>query len=316
MIWRREAPIVRSGGELPGPLRDRDRERVRDHERADEQRDAAEREQEALEEAEEALRLARILVGLAFSGAYLGAGRQDGLDRARRAPPRSCPRTRRHGSGRACRPCGTVAARWSGRTRPASPRRCCPRRRSRRAPTPQVAAQGPPPARRSNSPTSMSFCEAVDVSTATSLGPGQAPFLSTSELKRAWAGSIEKPMFGAPPNWITSPSSSISCASPPTPPTAASTSGSALHLRQQRLVERGDLDTRVLAHVEGGVTRDHGVGALVDRGEDRVERVRDRVREDVRAGDRRYAEHDREAREERPELPAPEIAEGDPRHRR
>ena len=39
------------GGELARPLGDRDRERVRDHERADEERDAAEREQEALEEA-------------------------------------------------------------------------------------------------------------------------------------------------------------------------------------------------------------------------------------------------------------------------
>ena len=67
--------------ELAGPLRNGDRQRVRDHERADEQRDAAEGEQEALEEAEEALRLARILVGLTFSGAYLGAGRQDGLNR-------------------------------------------------------------------------------------------------------------------------------------------------------------------------------------------------------------------------------------------
>ena len=66
--------------ELAGPLRNGDRQRVRDHERADEQRDAAEGEQEALEEAEEA-RLARILVGLTFSGAHLGAGRQDGLNR-------------------------------------------------------------------------------------------------------------------------------------------------------------------------------------------------------------------------------------------
>ena len=39
-------------------------------------------------------------------------------------------------------------------------------------------------------------------------------------------GSTENPMFGAPPNWITLPFGPISCASPPTPPTAAATSGS------------------------------------------------------------------------------------------
>ena len=81
MIWRLDAPIVRSVANLAGPLRNGDRQRVGDHERADEQRDAAEGEQESLEEAEEALRLARILVGSTFSGAYLGAGRQDGLNR-------------------------------------------------------------------------------------------------------------------------------------------------------------------------------------------------------------------------------------------
>ena len=42
------------GRELARALRDRDRERVRDHEAADEQRDAAEREQEAAQERDEA----------------------------------------------------------------------------------------------------------------------------------------------------------------------------------------------------------------------------------------------------------------------
>ena len=68
------------GGELARPLRDRDRERVRDHERADEERDPAEREQEALEEAEERLRIACILGRLSRPGAHLRAGREDLLD--------------------------------------------------------------------------------------------------------------------------------------------------------------------------------------------------------------------------------------------
>ncbi len=52
------------GRELARPLRDRDRERVRDHERADEERDAAEREQERLQEGDE-------LVGVLGVGAGL-----------------------------------------------------------------------------------------------------------------------------------------------------------------------------------------------------------------------------------------------------
>ena len=42
-------------GELAHPLGDRDRERVRDHERADEERDAREREQDVLQEGDEAV---------------------------------------------------------------------------------------------------------------------------------------------------------------------------------------------------------------------------------------------------------------------
>ena len=44
-------------GELTHPLGDRDRERVGDHEAADEERDAAEAEQDVLEDAQPILRL-------------------------------------------------------------------------------------------------------------------------------------------------------------------------------------------------------------------------------------------------------------------
>ena len=63
--------------ELARALRDRDRERVRDHERADEERDAAEREQELLEEGDEAARVRRVLHGLRCARPHLGARRQD-----------------------------------------------------------------------------------------------------------------------------------------------------------------------------------------------------------------------------------------------
>ena len=47
------------GRELAHPLRDRDRERVGDHEAADEQRDAAEAEQEVLDDVQAVLRVRR-----------------------------------------------------------------------------------------------------------------------------------------------------------------------------------------------------------------------------------------------------------------
>ena len=188
MIWRRDAPIVRSGGELPRPLRNRDRERVRDHERADEQRDAAEGEQEALEEAEEALRLARILVGLTFSGAYLGAGRQDGLIAET--------------SSASVVPSDAAARIWS--SLPSLLNSCCAVGRSNAASVAppmlpsareveeprhaQSLRTGPPPGRRSCSPTSMSFLDAVDVSTATSLRPGQVALLEHERVEASLGG--------------------------------------------------------------------------------------------------------------------------------
>ena len=50
--------------ELAGALRDRDRERVRDHEAADEERDARKGEQEALEEGDELVRVLGVLFRL------------------------------------------------------------------------------------------------------------------------------------------------------------------------------------------------------------------------------------------------------------
>ncbi len=74
----------------------------------------------------------------------------------------------------------------------------------------------------------MCFLPAVERSTTTSPAFGQLPLTSVSELNRGCEASIEKPRLGAPPKVITLPFDPISCASPPTPPTAASTAGSRL----------------------------------------------------------------------------------------
>ncbi len=60
-------------GELTRPLRDRDRQRVDDHEGADEERHDAEREQEVLQERDELVRLRGVLACLRVTGADLGA---------------------------------------------------------------------------------------------------------------------------------------------------------------------------------------------------------------------------------------------------
>ena len=117
-------------GELSRPLRDRDRERVRDHERADEQGDAAEGEQEALQEAGEALRVACVLRRLVLAGAYLGVGREDAADRLEQLLLARRPGLARPGSGRACPPCGRAAVRCRCRIRRASRRRSTRRRRT------------------------------------------------------------------------------------------------------------------------------------------------------------------------------------------
>src|SRR5581483_59313 len=63
--------------ELACALRDRDGERVRDHERADEERDAGEREQEAAQERDELIRVLRVLLRLLGGRAGLRVRRQD-----------------------------------------------------------------------------------------------------------------------------------------------------------------------------------------------------------------------------------------------
>ena len=76
-------------------------------------------------------------------------------------------------------------------------------------------------------PILMSFLPAVDSSTTTSSVLGQRPPTRVRELNLGCVGSTLKPRFGAPPKTIAFPFVPISCASPPTPPIAAFTSGNA-----------------------------------------------------------------------------------------
>jgi hypothetical protein len=66
--------------ELAHALRDRDRERVEDDERADEERDAREGEQEVADELRERRDVVRLLLRLLVARAYLRIRRQDGPD--------------------------------------------------------------------------------------------------------------------------------------------------------------------------------------------------------------------------------------------
>ena len=66
--------------ELPRALGDRDRQRVGDDERADEERDPSEREEEGPEEGDELVRVLGIRLRLLTAGLYLCGARQDPLD--------------------------------------------------------------------------------------------------------------------------------------------------------------------------------------------------------------------------------------------
>ncbi len=87
-----------------------------------------------------------------------------------------------------------------------------------------------------------------------------------------------------------------------------------LHLRQQRLVEGRGGGSPTAREIECRLAADHRVRSLVALREDRVEGIRDRVREDVGAAHHRDAEDDRNCRESGTELVAEKALERKRRH--
>ena len=129
--------------QLARPLGDRDRERVHDHERADEEGDEPEREQELLQEREEGRRVARLVLGLLLAGSHLRRRRQDRAD-LREQLRRGLRCGLRHADlVELGPPCGTVAAPSAGRRSRSSRRRSRRRRRARRCPTMRNGRVGP-----------------------------------------------------------------------------------------------------------------------------------------------------------------------------
>ena len=194
--------------ELARPLGDRDRQRVDDHERADEQRDHAEREQEVAQEGDELVRPLGVLGRLCGRRCAPGCRRRKDLldlgDELRRARRRACRTTRIWSS----LPSLSKSRCAVGRSKPASvappiestePNLTSPEIRS--------VSTGPSTWTPIESPTSRSFLLAVDLSTTTSSAFGQAPSTSVRRVELAARdGSTEKPRFGAPPKTIALPS--------------------------------------------------------------------------------------------------------------
>ena len=225
------------GRQLTRPLRDRDRERVRDHERADEERDRAEREQEVLQEVEEALGVLRVRLRLLRAGLHLRARREDRADLGRELRGRHAGLRLRADLVELSDALEEPLCR---RQVEARKRRAAETRRSAEVHEPgDLHLQRRPVRLRPRSSARPS-----DPSSARSPGrsrprfrPGQVPSMSVRLLSSGCVGSTLKPRFGAPPKATTLPLT-MRWAVPPTPPTASATSGSARDLRQQRLRRR------------------------------------------------------------------------------
>ena len=122
--WRARGSHGAEQRKLPGPLGDRDRERVEDDERADEHRDSGEHEQQRVEEAEAVLDRVGILLGLLLAGLHLDGVRHHPIDARRPAPA---------ASRRAPRPPGSSPPSRAGLRDAAPPATSRPRRWRRRA---------------------------------------------------------------------------------------------------------------------------------------------------------------------------------------
>ena len=143
----------------------------------------------------------------------------------------------------------------------------------------------------------------VDHDLAVGVGPGPGRELVGMNGS---SGSTPKASVGGPPPPTMSPSLSVSWAESSMLPAAMATPGRS-RTWPSRLVEDGGGITPSSSLAEGRLAGDHGVGVRVDRREDVVESLVDRVGEDVGAADHRDAEDDRERGQRRAELAAGEA---------
>jgi hypothetical protein len=296
--------------ELSRALRDGDRERVEDDERADHQRDVGEHEQERAQEAQVAFEVGGVLRGLLFAGAHVDAARKHSAD---------APAQLRWGhAGRGGDVELVVAPSLPGR----------PLRLGRREHRGSGAAEGLPAAELENADDRValgrrsaghdhlgadlqpvtSSCRFVDRHFA---GPGGKATLDGRErfeaLGQLPGDECRRPAAGQP--------LALEIQERAGREDAAGGFGDArhsAHLAEHRIGDRRFLRA-LFAPQRLGRRDDDGValgGGLEDAGEGPV----DRVGEDVRAGHQRDAERDRDGGQHDAQLALQEAAQDEPRH--
>ena len=300
---------------LARPLGDRDRQRVRDHEAAHEERDAGEREQEIPDEAREPVDALLVLLDLSRGVAHLSRGGQDRLDlgdqlRRRYARLRlhadqvelshaaqECLERRQveHGEGR-------TADRDAGQLHdPGDPEPldgAVPLDADRVADLVVLARSDVrvdrdlvravwPVARRELERVEALIAGRVDAEGEARRAVGRDHLAGAADELRLVVGdgSLDRVHVWQRPD-----------------------------PREQVVREARRLHAVPVVVREGRLGADDRVGVLVRLREDRRERVVDRVREDVGAADHRDAEDDRDRRQKRTELPPGEALQCDAKH--
>ena len=279
------------GRELARPLGDRDRERVRNHERAHEERDPAEREQEVLQEVEEALGVLRVRLGLRLTRPHLRVRGQDAAD-LRRELRRRHARLRLRAN--LVELPDALEEPLRGRQVEARERRAAEARRAAEVDEP---GDGHPQRR----PVRLHADRAADQQILLVRGrlvdhdlvrPWPFPFDERQRVERRPLGvDAETEVRCAPEVDDLAVENEVRVASDPA--NGIGDVGQLADLREQRLAERRGRRP-VVAQVERRLPAHRCVGALVDLREDPAERALDRVGEHVGARDERDAEDDRD----------------------
>ena len=145
--------------------------------------------------------------------------------------------------------------------------------------------------------------------------PASAPAVELERVEPLVAGgSTLKASAGAPPPEITLPSRPTSWAQSRDTALRRGDARQAPHPRRAATAGTTAAAAPLLRAPDRALAGDHGVGVLVDLGEDRAERGLDRVREHVGAAHHRDAEHDRDRGQRGPQLAPEQPLERDADH--